>query len=476
MPPVTAPVRRRSPGGSRRQSIVCADCGDSATVPFRPSPGRPVYCPECFAKRRAAPEKLPSREALDADSSVNGQTAPAESFAEMGLSPSANSALESMEISTPTPIQSLAIPLLLSGRDVIAQARTGSGKTLAFSLPITERCDPSERGVQALVLTPTRELAIQIAGVIERFTDSRRLRSTLLYGGRSARPEFQALRRRPQIVIGTPGRTLDHLRQGTLDLRGLRFFVLDEADEMLDQGFARDVEAILDRTPAGRQTALYSATMPDWVSKTADRHLTNPATVKVDADLKALPSVTHFIYTIDRDEKLDALQSLLDERDGESIIVFGRTKHGVKKLARKLDALGYRVGALQGNLSQNARERVMASFRSCKTPILLATNVAARGLDFDGVGQVINFDLPDSAQLFTHRVGRTGRMGRAGEAITFVTRDEESKWRQIARQLGVKFRQRLWEDRHPVESSHHEHPRSRGRRNQTDRNRNSYRR
>ena len=252
--------------------------------------------------------------------------------------------------------------------------------------------------------------------------------------------------------------------------------MLDEADEMLDQGFARDVEAILDRTPPGRQTALYSATMPDWVSKTADRHLTNPATVKVDADLKALPSVTHFIYTIDRDEKLDALQSLLDERDGESIIVFGRTKHGVKKLARKLDAIGYRVGALQGNLSQNARERVMTRFRSGETPILLATNVAARGLDFDGIGQVINFDLPDSAQLFTHRVGRTGRMGRSGEAITFVTRDEESKWRQIARQLEIKFRQRLWEDRQSGESFPREHPRSRGRRNRPHRIRNSYRR
>ena len=262
MPPVTAAVRPRSPRRSSRQNIVCTDCGASATVPFRPSPGRPVYCPDCFAERRAAPEKLPSRESLGADSSVDGQSAPAATFAAMGLSPSAHAALESMDISIPTPIQEKAIPLALAGRDVIAQARTGSGKTLAFALPITELCDPSDRGVQALVLTPTRELAIQIAGVIERFADPRRLRTTLLYGGRSPRSDFHALRRRPQIVVGTPGRTLDHLRQGILDLRGLRLFVLDEADEMLDQGFARDVEAILADTPGDCQTALYSATMP----------------------------------------------------------------------------------------------------------------------------------------------------------------------------------------------------------------------
>jgi ATP-dependent RNA helicase DeaD len=379
----------------------------------------------------------------------------------MDLSPSTRAALELMEIADPTPIQEKAIPLLLAGRDVIAQARTGSGKTLAFVLPISERCDPSIRQVQALVLTPTRELAIQIESVIEAIAHPQRMRSTLLYGGRSARPEFNALRKGPQIVVGTPGRTLDHLRQGTLDLRALRFIVIDEADEMLDQGFARDVEAILGRTPDGRQTALYSATMPDWVSRTAAKHLQDPATVKVDADMQAAPSITHLIYTIGRKEKTGALQSLLDERDGESVIVFGRTKHGVKKLARQLDAAGYPVGALQGNMSQRARERAMASFRSGETPILLATNVAARGLDFDGIGQVINFDLPDSAQLFTHRVGRTGRMGREGEAITFVTRDDESKWREIVKRLGIRFRRKPWSSRSLDESDQVERPRSR---------------
>ena len=463
MPPVSAPARRRSPRRRTRQAVVCSDCGTSTTVPFRPQPGRPVYCPECFAGRRAAPEKIPARNDYGADSTSGARAAP-ETFTDMDLSPTTRAALDLMEITDPTPIQEKAIPLLLDGRDVIAQARTGSGKTLAFVLPIAERCDPSERKVQALVLTPTRELAIQIESVIEPIAHSRRLRSTLLYGGRSARPEFDALRKGAQIVVGTPGRTLDHLRQGTLDLRAVRFLVIDEADEMLDQGFARDVEAILDRTPAVRQTALYSATMPDWVSRTAAKHLDNPATVKVDAEVQAAPSISHLIYTIDRAEKTSALQSLLDGRNGESVIVFGRTKHGVKKLARQLDALGYPVGALQGNMSQRARERALASFRSGQTPILLATNVAARGLDFEGIGQVINYDLPDSAQLFTHRVGRTGRMGREGEAITFVTRDDESKWREIVRRLGIRFRRQSWGNGRPDESVRTTQPRSRIRR------------
>ena len=319
--------------------------------------------------------------------------------------------------------------------------------------------------VQALVLTPTRELAIQIESVIDSILGPRRLRSTLLYGGRSERPQISALRKGSQIVVGTPGRTLDLLRQGALDLRAIRFFVLDEADEMLDQGFARDVEAILNRTPADRQTALFSATMPDWVSKTAANYLEDPVTVKVDSDLRVLPSVTHQIYSIDRTQKTEALEVLLNEREGESVIVFGRTKHGVKKLARQLDALDYPVAALQGNLSQNARERVMANFRSGRTPILLATNVAARGLDFDEISQVINYDLPDTAQLFTHRVGRTGRMGSEGEAVTFVTRDDEAKWREINRHLGIRFRRMPWSERRSAQTAQLERSHSRKRRN-----------
>ena len=364
----------------------------------------------------------------------------------MSLTSTTRAAIARMGISEPTPIQDESIPHLLEGRDLIGQARTGSGKTLAFAVPMVERCDPSVRKVQALVLVPTRELAIQVAGVTEALASSKRLRVTLLYGGRSLRPEFAALRRGPQIVIGTPGRTLDHLRQGTLDLRSVRFMVLDEADEMLDRGFTHDVEAILSGTPSDRQTALFSATMPEWVSKTASKHLRSPVTVEVDADLRALPTVEHLVYTIRKADKIDALQTLLNERYGEPIIVFGRTKRGVKKLARELELMGYPVGALQGNLSQNARERVMRDFRSGAAPVLVATNVAARGLDIEGIAQVINYDLPDSELLFTHRVGRTGRMGRAGEAVTFVTYEEEKKWREIERELGRRFTRKRWKN------------------------------
>jgi ATP-dependent RNA helicase DeaD len=238
---------------------------------------------------------------------------------------------------------------------------------------------------------------------------------------------------------------LDHLRQGTLNLRLVRFLVLDEADEMLDRGFARDVEAILGRTPASRQTALLSATMPDWVAKTAAKHLRNPVVAEVDAEVGSPPEVNHLVYTIEKGDKMRALRSLLDRRDGASVLVFGKTKHGVKRLASQLDALGYPVGALQGNLSQNARERVMADFRAGATPILVATNVAARGLDIEGISQVINFDLPDTGELFTHRVGRTGRMGRSGEAVTFITPDETRKWREIDRLLDHRFVSKPWQ-------------------------------
>ena len=349
-----------------------------------------------------------------------------------------------MNISEPTPIQEKSIPLLLAGRDVVGQARTGSGKTLAFAIPLAEQCDPSVRQVQALVLVPTRELAIQVAGVTQAMASPQRLRCTLLYGGRSLQPECKALKAGAQIIIGTPGRTLDHLRQGTLDLQAVRFLVLDEADEMLDRGFAHDVEAILSGTPSSRQTALFSATMPDWVAKTATKHLRNPAIVEVDADLQALPTVKQLVYTIQKDAKIGALRTLLDQRDDAPVIVFGKTKRGVKKLAAQLVELGYPVGALQGNLSQNARERVMEGFRSGATPILVATNVAARGLDIEGVSQVINFDLPDSELLFTHRIGRTGRMGRSGEAVTFITPDDEQKWREIDRGLGGRFVRKPW--------------------------------
>jgi len=362
------------------------------------------------------------------------------------LLPALQRVLDTQGIKTPTPIQAEAIPPLLAGRDLIGQARTGSGKTLAFLLPLVTRVDPRTRGVQALVLVPTRELAIQVGAVLGPLASARGVRHTLLYGGRSLAPEQRAIRS-AHIIVATPGRTLDHLRQENLSLQRLTVLVLDEADEMLDRGFAPDVERILAFAPRSRQTGLFSATLPNWVATIAARHVRQPITVRVDADTHAEPSIEHVVYDLQPGAKLDALRTLLDQRGTDPVIVFGRTKHGVKKLARRLEELGYPAAALQGNLSQNARERVMAGFRSGAVPILLATNVAARGLDVPGISQVINYELPESAEWFTHRVGRTGRMGRGGEAITFLTPEDSVKWRQIERSLGRKLERRPWTTR-----------------------------
>ena len=441
---------RRSGNGRRREhEAVCAECDTPTTVPFRPESGRPVYCRPCFQGRLRPSQSQPAVPQPDnapapTAAVLEGAGKPAATFQEMSLSPTTQAAIAGMGITDPTPIQERSIPLLLAGQDLMGQARTGSGKTLAFAAPLVEQGDSSLRQVQGLVLVPTRELAIQVASVVETLAAPKRLRVQTLYGGRSIRPEHAALRRGAHIVVGTPGRTLDHLRQGNLDLGGVRILVLDEADEMLDKGFARDVEAILGRTPRQRQTALFSATMPEWVAKTAQKHLRAPTNIQIDADLQAPPTVDHTVYAIEKSHKIEALKTLLDDRAG-AVVVFGKTKHGVKKLARQLESLGYDVGALQGNLKQNARERVLAEFRSGAAPVLIATNVAARGLDIEGVDQVVNYDLPDSQQLFTHRVGRTGRMGRSGEAITFVTPDETRKWRQIERGLGHRFAHQHWQ-------------------------------
>ncbi len=442
---------RARPSNRTPHQAVCDDCNMSATLPFRPTQGKPVYCRPCFKARRqgaspaAGSGSTQSMHPPTVDGRADGASPTGDiTFSGMSLNQATKTAISRMNISKLTPIQEKAIPQLLAGRDLMGQARTGSGKTLAFAVPLAEMCDTSVRRVQAVVLVPTRELAMQVAGVIEALVSPQKIRVTLLYGGRSLKPEYVALRNGAQVVIGTPGRTLDHLRQGSLDLSSVRFLVLDEADEMLDRGFVPDVEAIIGRTPRQRQTALFSATMPEWVSQAASKHLSAPVTVEVDADLQAPPTVEHLVYTIEKSDKLDALRTLLDQREDAPVIVFGKTKRGVKQLARQLDSLGYPVGALQGNLSQGARERVVRGFRSGEAPILVATNVAARGLDFEGIGQVINYDLPDSEQLFTHRVGRTGRMGRSGEAVTFITVDEERKWREIERGLGRRFVRKPW--------------------------------
>ncbi|HXF50724.1 MAG TPA: DEAD/DEAH box helicase [Dehalococcoidia bacterium] len=362
-----------------------------------------------------------------------------DTFHSFALRPSSLRALDGMGIHTLTPIQAQAIPALLVGRDVIGQASTGSGKTLAFALPLIERVDPGERALQALVLVPTRELAQQVGEVIAKLAEPAGLRTTLVFGGRALGPQQDALRAGAQIVVGTPGRVIDLMNRRSMRLDRVRYLVLDEADEMLDRGFGPDVERILAATPGARQTALFSATTPEWVHRVAGRHLREPVIIHVASQGDDAPDIEHVVYEVWREDKFAVLRRLLDEPSEGATLVFGRTKHGVRNLGAKLSRLGYQVDVLQGNLSQQQRDRVLRRFREGRTPILVATNVAARGLDVLHIGRVINFELPETHELFTHRVGRTGRMGRAGTAITLVGPADLPKWHEIERGLGRRL-------------------------------------
>jgi ATP-dependent RNA helicase DeaD len=363
----------------------------------------------------------------------------------MNLDPGIVEVLRRMDVVEPTPIQEAAIPAMIAGRDVVGQARTGSGKTLAFGLPLLSLCDSAIAAPQAIVLVPTRELAGQVARVIDSIAPRKNLRAAQIYGGRDMGDQVMLLNTGPQIIIGTPGRVIDHLYRGSLSFRQLRVLVLDEADQMLDQGFAEDVDRILDCAPGKVQMALFSATIPDWVHDVINHRLHEPVHVKVDeAQRGPNDSIDHTVVEVPAAHKLDAVRALLDDREGGSVLIFARTKIGVERLGNLLQNAGYRVAALQGNLSQPQRERVLRGFRRGNPDILVATNVAARGLDILSIGQVINYDVPESAELLTHRLGRTGRMGRHGSAVTLLTPGDTNKWRAIERVIGVRVRRERW--------------------------------
>jgi ATP-dependent RNA helicase DeaD len=360
-------------------------------------------------------------------------------FADFDLLSSTLHALEKQSIVEPTPIQEQAIPLLLDGHDIIGQAMTGSGKTLAFGIPLIEAIDETSRNVQALVLVPTRELAAQVGLVIESLAKPAGMDLLVVYGGVGYQPQIDALRRGVQIVVGTPGRVLDHLNRGALKLDALEVLVLDEADQMLDKGFAPDVERIIRRTPAERQTALFSATTPDWVKNVSAKYLYEPQYVSISKDDHAEPEIEHSVIEVWDGNKMNVLLALLTQPTEGATLVFGRTRHGVINLAKRLQKLGFEVEALQGDLGQPARDRIVKRFREGHLPILLATNVAARGLDMLNIERVINYDLPETSELFVHRVGRTGRMGRSGQAITLIAAIDLQKLHEIERHLGRKL-------------------------------------
>jgi superfamily II DNA/RNA helicase len=359
-------------------------------------------------------------------------------FAELGVRPRTVDQLHRSAVTQPLPVQRDAIPPLLARRDVVVEAPTGSGKTLAFLVPMVERLSGHRAGgARALVVVPTRELASQVASVLRAVDPA--LRVALVVGGVGYGGQLSALRNSPDVVVGCPGRLLDLAARGAARLDRVEYLVLDEADEMLDQGFAPDVERIIALIPQNRpghtvrQTVLASATMPAWVRTMIDRHLVDPVRLAMVGE--QIPLLEQGLLRVRRDQRVATLSTLLHRFDGKAI-VFHRTKHGAKRLASDLHRLGHRADELQGNLSQNARDRAIAGFRARSTDVLVATNVAARGLDIDHVHLVVNYELPDSPQWLTHRAGRTARNGAEGTAVTFLSEDDMAQWSKL-RRLGA---------------------------------------
>ncbi len=352
-------------------------------------------------------------------------------FKDLGLSPAIQQTLDELGFVDPTPIQEQAIPELLSGHDVIGQAQTGTGKTAAFGLPLLQYLDPANDEVQAVVLTPTRELCIQVTQALRSYAEHLDIEVVAVFGGAPIRSQQSQLRSGAHVVVATVGRMMDLMSRRSLVLTAARFVVLDEADEMLDLGFIEDVERILRMCPSGRQTLLFSATMPGPVAKLAEQYMYDPVTIRVTPRKLTVDSVEQAFVKVEPRKKLDRLVEVLKAEEPEQAIIFVRTKIGAARLDKDLANRGLRVKALHGDLSQGQRDGVMISFKEHKTPLLVATDIAARGLDIEHVTHVINYDLPNNAEIYVHRIGRTGRVGRTGRAITFVTSKQEGELKEI---------------------------------------------
>jgi ATP-dependent RNA helicase DeaD len=367
--------------------------------------------------------------------SENGTTTEvATSFTDLGLSAGLLQTLEELGYAEPTPIQAQAIPELLAGHDVIGQAQTGSGKTAAFGLPMLEYLDPDDEETQAIVLTPTRELCIQVTQALRAYAEHLEgVNVVAVFGGAPIREQQSRLRHGAQVVVATVGRMMDLIQRQSLVLTAARYVVLDEADEMLDLGFIEDVERILRMCPSGRQTLLFSATMPGPVAKLAEQYMYDPVTIRVTPKKLTVDSVEQAYVMVEPRKKLERLAEVLKAEEPEQAIIFVRTKIGAARLGRDLADKGLRVKALHGDLSQGQRDGVMISFKEHKTPLLVATDIAARGLDIEHVTHVINYDLPNNPEIYVHRIGRTGRVGRTGRAITFATAKQADDLKTIER-------------------------------------------
>ncbi len=358
------------------------------------------------------------------------------SFDGLGIAPSLLRSLDKLKFSVPTPIQAKSIPTAIEGKDMIGIAQTGTGKTLAFGIPMIQRL--AQIKGKGLVLLPTRELALQVEEHLHRIGRGLGLRTAVLIGGASINIQMQQLRKDPHIIIATPGRLIDHLNQRSVDLHNVKILVLDEADRMLDMGFAPQINKILNVVPTNRQTLLFSATMPDDIVRIATRHMKLPVRVEVARSGTAAEHVEQELFVVKKEDKIRLLDRLLSEYHG-SILVFSRTKHGAKKITRSVNAMRHRAAEIHSNRSLPQRKEALEGFKSGKYRVLVATDIAARGIDVTGIEVVVNFDLPDNAEDYVHRIGRTGRAGHAGRAISFATSDQRSEVRAIEQLMRINL-------------------------------------
>jgi ATP-dependent RNA helicase DeaD len=395
-------------------------------------------------------------------------------FRELGLKADIVQALDELGFEQPSPIQEQAIPLLLGGQDMIGQAQTGTGKTAAFGLPLLQYLDPTDDSTQAIVLTPTRELCIQVTQALRSYAEHLDVNVVAVFGGTSVRDQAARVRYGAHVVVATVGRMKDLVQRGALNLNAARYVVLDEADEMLDLGFIEDVERILRMCPNGRQTMLFSATMPPPVKRLAETYMYHPETISITPKKLTVDAIEQAYVEVDQAKKTEKLIEVLKKEEPEQAIVFCKTKIGTARLDKRLRDKGLKSKALHGDLSQGQRDGVMISFKEHKSPLLVATDVAARGLDIEHVTHVINFDLPNNSEIYVHRIGRTGRVGRTGRAITFVTPKERGEIQQIERDVKTSIGE--WEapeDRieHAPRPKRRDHSKDRERREPKERDR-----
>jgi ATP-dependent RNA helicase DeaD len=366
-------------------------------------------------------------------------------FGALEIHPDVARAIDELGFMAPTPVQAQAIPILRSGKDLLAQAQTGTGKTAAFAIPIIEKVDPALKQPQALVIVPTRELALQVTREFGTIGKYRHAHEVAIYGGVPYGPQERALKRGAQIVIGTPGRLLDHIDRGTLSLSSIKIVILDEADRLLDMGFAPDVRKLLRLVPKQRQTALFSATLTGEIKDLAYRFTEKPEQIAIDPDHRAQESVEQVYVEVLEEDKVRVLEELLRRWETEQVLVFRHTKRGVDRLLEDLQRRKLDVAAIHGDLTQRDRERTLEKFKNGEIKILVATNLAARGLHIEDISHVVNFDLPEDAETFTHRIGRTGRAGETGVAVTFVAEWDFEEFERLREKAGVPFRREVLE-------------------------------